>query len=1378
MTRLIDRTCTEIDGPNSVGGQHRPLKDFQDLEAYVLLGAAGAGKTTEFRRFGGESYVSARDFLCLDIDRNAQGRHQTIFIDGLDEVRAGSSDARTPLDRIRTKLQQLGCPRFRLSCRVADWLGCNDRGHLREVSPNGEVKVLLLDKLSKDDVREILSKHAHIVDTDGFFEWASRSGIESLLANPQSLNMLVKAFEVGERPDSRLQVFDAACKALLKEHNQEHKIASPLEAGVLELLDIAGNLCALLLLSGKAGFTLPPADADEDDLDLEEHMTCQQRRLTRHLMGTKLFDCPDESRCTPIHRQVAEFLGARYLAERVTNGLPVKRVLALMTGHDGGVVSELRGLSAWLAAHCQVVRAEIIERDPLGTILYGDVRGFSVENKRQILVGLERETTRNPWIAPPEHMDTRLGDFVTPNAAALITDVLTGRNRDTAKQSLVSIVVEMLAHGQPVDGMSERLYEMLRDTSRWSRIKASALRAYLHQETQEGRAVARLKALLGEVLDRQIPDPEDDLLGNLLMELFPKAMSAREVVQCLKPPERGQYLGMYKYFWNYHVCEQSSRSEVVGLLRELLALDKRQNAAQESWRWLDHWQRTFQILLRRLLEESEDVKNPALLYDFLEIAMRAPRGNRTPSGSTDEQAPIRSWLKKHPDIQVALFEVGFSRCLDSFKGEKESFQSFEENIQIFHGFDPSEFPRWCLEKLIVTDDPKAQKWLLERVARLNLSERHAESLPVDVVESRMKEVPQLLNAFREKRHRQLIEKREWARIEDETSQQESEWEDERRRRRHVWRDRVKAHEEALRSNTADAGFLGQLATAYLGGYSDVSGNTPHERLRALLGEETHLIEAVQAGLRGSLWRTDLSKIAEVIRLGTEDRVHHLSLAFWAGMEEVHRSYASGDVSLNLAQTRLALAIHYNVAIWSRSWDHPDKPPAWILSILRRHPNTATNVLVRTARARFRAGDDYSATLHALVDSSDYTPIAKLASLKLLRSFPLRCRRRQLPSLNYLLQAALQHCDRQSLVGLIEQKARQPNMDLAQQVYWLTAALFVSPDTYASRFDHFFTGNERRVQHLAELVLGRLNKIIAHIPRSNEAVLALLIKHLGRIYPPYSLDSDSEETIGAVMPIDVLGINNLLSNLASIATAAASQAIDELVNDEHLQLWRSRLINAAYLQRINRREAEFRHADANRIIDVLDNRAPANAADLAALATNKLSEIAKITRDGNASGWRQFWNVDSHNRAQTPRPEDACRDALLSGLKLLVEPFGVDAQPEGRYADDKRADMRLSIGDINIPVEIKRSCHRQLWSAVKTQLIAKYTRDPGAEGYGIYLVLWFGNIAHCRPTPNDQPPPKNAQELEKRLLETLSNDERAKISVLVVDVSQEDDESAV
>ena len=52
----------------------------------------------------------------------------------------------------------------------------------------------------------------------------------------------------------------------------------------------------------------------------------------------------------------------------------------------------------------------------------------------------------------------------------------------------------------------------------------------------------------------------------------------------------------------------------------------------------------------------------------------------------------------------------------------------------------------------------------------------------------------------------------------------------------------------------------------------------------------------------------------------------------------------------------------------------------------------------------------------------------------------------------------------------------------------------------------------------------------------------------------------------------------------------------------------------------------------------------------------------------------------------------------------------------------------------MPVEIKKSSSRELWSAIRNQLIAKYTRDPGAAGYGIYLVFWFGR-EHCQtPEP--------------------------------------------
>ena len=56
----------------------------------------------------------------------------------------------------------LGKPRFRLSCRQADWLGKNDLTKLKAVSPNSNVTSLRLDPLANSDVAEILKASPHV----------------------------------------------------------------------------------------------------------------------------------------------------------------------------------------------------------------------------------------------------------------------------------------------------------------------------------------------------------------------------------------------------------------------------------------------------------------------------------------------------------------------------------------------------------------------------------------------------------------------------------------------------------------------------------------------------------------------------------------------------------------------------------------------------------------------------------------------------------------------------------------------------------------------------------------------------------------------------------------------------------------------------------------------------------------------------------------------------------------------------------------------------------------------------------------------------------------------------------------------------------------
>ena len=251
----------------------------------------------------------------------------------------------------------------------------------------------------------------------------------------------------------------------------------------------------------------------------------------------------------------------------------------------------------------------------------------------------------------------------------------------------------------------------------------------------------------------------------------------------------------------------------------------------------------------------------------------------------------------------------------------------------------------------------------------------------------------------------------------------------------------------------------------------------------------------------------------------------------------------------------------------------------------------------------------------------------------------------------------------------------------------------------------------------------------------------------------------------------LGIARLIERMASLPSPDAAEALQALSSEDVLRPWRSRLVDAGYRQNQLRREFSFRHCDIEQVLAVLDNRQPANVADLAALTMDYVREIAARIRDGCTSDWRQYWNVDSYNRPREPKPEDACRDALLSDLRARLVALHVDAQPEGHYADDKQSDIRVSHGECNVPVEIKKSGHRDLWSAIGTQLIAKYTRDPGAGGYGIYLVFWFG-AERCQP-PARGARPKNPVELEVRLRDTLSAEEARLISICVVDVSKPD-----
>ncbi|MCY3808610.1 MAG: hypothetical protein OXG58_04090 [Gemmatimonadetes bacterium] len=1170
MNHFVERTCTVVRGREEERGgeiessrqgetESRPLEAFRKEAAYVLLGAPGAGKTEAFRRearWDGGRYITARDFLTLR--PRPEWRGKTIYIDGLDEVRAGSADGRTPFDGIRAKLQELGCPRFRLSCREADWFGTNDRERLKAVAPDGVVQVLRLDPLPDQGILEILARNHAVPDPAAFVAMARKQGVEDLLLNPQNLRMLAEAVDEAdparqcrgqggatEWPRTRAETFEMACRKLVSDDNPEHQIAWRGKADTESLLDAAGDLCALLLLAGKAGVTLPGAAPDTNHPRLDQ-IPGGNRQLLRHAVGTNLFAMPSEGRMAPAHRQIAEYLAARQLATRIAQGLPIRRVLALMTGFDGGIVSECRGLAAWLAALSQPARPEIIERDPIGVLLYGDAQPFGPEDKRLVLRALRGEIHRNPWLAPYSSAGPPLQPLVGPDLENDMREALTDPARDDAHQSFVRLICEAVREAVPRPGLADPLMAIVRDDSWPTHIRRTALKAYIRACQDDPGVSVTLRTLLDDVYTGTVTTRDDNLLGILLAELY---------------PDNDARLG-----------------------------------------------RLFEATLQDLKEEGGSLK-----------AERGTRTARPPQGDT----------------------------------------RFDE----------------------------------------------------------------LRNVFKD-------------------------------------------NESALHGNVCRADLLHTLAVAYFDGFSDVSGETPEERLRHLLGPDGDLLDAAMASLRGAIHRPDLPKWKEVSKLAAGGRTHYLAYPFMAGLQELSAAAGTGDCQLGDSQARLALAIHFALPRMGQA-DESRHPPRWLRDCVAREPRMVADVWSHCAATRLRCGNGFVPDTDQLAREPGYAHFARAASARLLKVFPVRCKAGQLPALARTLGAAMAHGGRTELVELIDSKIAYGSMNSGQRVHWLTAGLILHPGAYCDRLDSYVSGNVRRTQRLAEMI--HEPSVLRALPdRMDATAVETLIRLLG----PYTTGPpDTDRAYLVTWPIQAdETIRSFIDRLAEDASDAAGQALDSLAKDDRLVKWRSRLLDSLHRQKSVRREAIFSHPALEQVAELLDNGRPTNAADLAALTMDKLRQLARRIRDGLTPDRREYWNVDRYYRAEKPRPENACRDALLSDLRGEVEALGIDATREGSYADDKRSDIRVAYGGFNVPIEIKRSCHDDWWSSIRTQLIAEYTRDPGTDGYGIYLVFWFGEADGCRPVPASGQRPRSPQELRRALLDSLSAAERRKISVCVIDVS--------
>ncbi len=1340
----VPRTCTFNSDGSSL--ESHGIAFFRDSAAYVLLGDPGAGKTTLFEQEAEDSdglYLSARDFLTFNRDNEWQGK--TLFIDGLDEIRAGKDDARTPLDAIRGKLDQLGCPRFRLSCREADWLGGNDETALNVCAPDGNVKVLHLNALTNDDIKIILVNDKRVDDAENFIQKARQFSLQGLLYNPQTLDMLIEAVQANKWPNTKLETYELACQKMAVEHSDEHRASYNKQSIQTEqLLDAAGFLYATLLLANASAFS-EDDDVSEDKVSLStikipDDLPCIQA------LKSLLFTCSDGKLYTPVHRSVAEFLGARFLAIQINNGLPFGRILALMTGFDGGVVAALRGLTSWLGAHSLDVRNELIEIDPLGMVLYGDVQLFTTQTKQQLLSALRHEAKKNGYFHYDHWVSHPFAALTTKDMASQLLDLLISPSREQHDQQILNFILDGLYHSpEPVPELKDALLSIVRDKTYLDGIRVGALQAFMHQYAGD---IEDLMLLAEDIRLNNIEDYHNRLLNMLLAKLFPNTISANRIFDYLRPSMASLNNHFATDFiWDGVFLEKIVDQDLPTLLDELT---RREISFFHQAPGYDLSGMVGELLVRGLSVFGEIISVDRL-YDWLSLGLDE---DQYPSLEEEHDKKIRGWLKNNPERYIGVMSEGMSRITVT---ENMNPEIYRVSARTYKAAPPDNLGLWWLDRALEVNN-EIKNHCFREAWWLLISERGHKGLSLEFFESWIVQHPEFQKTYQtliicdiEKRQKNAQSKKKW------TLKREEEKKD-----RLAF---IRKNLSTIEDGSVYPQVLGNLAAAYFDHYSNIRGETGLQRLTDFLDHDEKLINAVKKGLRKVFDRPDLPQVSEIFSLAAEQRQHYIRLPFLVCMNEFYQQNPSMLSTLNENIATKALAFWYTYGAGTE--------PAWVKPLSFSRPVMAANILIEYVNAMLVAKVQHIHGVYQLAHDSEYHEIAKLVVIPLLKKYPVRANKQQASTLECLLKAAIRYGDREKLLALMAEKLALKSLDIAQHVYWLASGLVVAPVQYEAMVRHYVSDNVTRINYLSTFLHSNFFTMQTGMILSPN-IMSLVIELLAPRSTPHWPERQDSRVTRAMHEGDY--VRSLIKRLSENPDEESAQIIKHLLSLSPLSAWHEMLRSAKQTQQISRREALFQHASAAAVALMLNNLKPANVADLAALTMDHLNRLSSEIRTSNTDTYKRFWNEDSYTRPKHPKTENSCRDYLAEKLRSLLSPLDIDVQPETHEANDKRADMGLSSHSngnaFHLRIEIKLDHSPDLWRAIHEQLIPLYTLDSKTQGRGIFLVIWFGEKRMSPPSSGKKP--KSATELKARLIKTLTTEEKKLINIFVLDVSRPND----
>ncbi|UVH57190.1 hypothetical protein NWF24_30855 [Variovorax paradoxus] len=1368
---LVERSATfkHDDGSSSA----RALSAWRHLDAYVLLGEPGAGKSTAFeqeaRAIGlGARYVTARSLLTLGAPDG--WTDEILFIDALDERRGDSSNFLSSLDELGQKLNQLGRPRFRLSCREADWY-INGAAELARVAPAGQVTTLWLDPLTFEDVESLLGLWSprRVADPQVFLQRAQQHGMTPLLGNPLLLGMLVDAVSGNDWPGSRNETYELACKKMAVEHNEirRRSAASP-PVLTQDTLAAAGLLCALMLLSDAHGFTMDPNDDEKGVIPFSTLPTefAWSARATSECLNSKLF-IADGDRRVPRHRTIAEFLAAKALAQSIDRGLPVQRVLAMMCGRDGRIVEPLRGLYAWLAVHCVRERAYLVDRDALGLVLYGDVRHFSVPEKRSILEALYREGARFRWFRNENWDAHPFGALGTRDMEQTFRELLTSTAREPAHQALLDCLADAIMQGEHALQLPKELERVARDSSYWPQVRRATLDAWL---SKGGYDIYAAKRLLEDIRTGAVADEDDQLLGMLLTALYPAHMSTAEALRYQRPRRQEFNITRFHMFWAIDFLRLIPKAELpatADALAARLASEGRSSDEEGATRARDETRELALKVVAAALRADTPGLSAERLYTWLGVGVNE-YGSFEASG--DEAQAIAEWLSSHPDQRRLAFAYGLFQVVPETRDGRRYFWVAEERM--FRSKRARNWFQWLLEIAGATADPEVAQYCLQEAGRAAISEMQDSSITVEEIEDWVRlhraQWPLAeqwktdvfawpLDAYQGVDYARRQKQRSKAAAERAERQQQ-----------------LAPHLAAISTGLANPRLLDQVVNAHAKRYTNIRGETPLERVQDFLVVGPEQANRAIEGIKAALARADLPSVDDVASALAGGKILYLNsvclLAAKLAHEEQPDAWRSWPAPL--VDTMLAFCL---TGVDSES-------PSWYAALANERPQVLAPILLRFARPDLsRDTGPQLQPLYMLRDAGAPVELVRLVVPELWQILPSRPSAGQLRFVdNVILPASMLHLDQRQWHDLVEGKLAEPGISEELAIALHVAAMRFDVEVHCHALLNLCEHNPECTNVLGDALTNLRRDEIAlltHSPESVGRLVALLAS---------GLSSEQSAEAATFTPSDRRreAAQTLVRAIASDTSGAAGSELRRLRELPAMSGWAVYLDSLLYDHERVANRASFMAASPALVAQVLLNKAPANARDMAELVRDHLKQLAQRIQFEESNWLENFYRPAAVGKtrksgagkvpqATKPKIENDCRDLVHGLLRDRVLPLNVQIEKESYAAGDKRADLQATtIADgrrIIVPIEVKKDDHPEVWAAWRNQLAARYTSNPAAEGIGVYLVLWFGHGSTRAPGGVK---PTSAEQMAGLLNALIPAERRAHIVGLVIDLSRD------